>query len=648
VRLEDNLGNTIWSVDGITAADAASIQANILTLLASTTFGSDGASLIGFRKSASAVARSVAAALISVNGVNLADFVTDFTGGSDQTTGINNAITFASSAISTSGTIFHPGGNIRHDSQILVPGGITVRGLNRAASTFTFNGTPGGAAKLRSAWRYEAGTVNTGRFSNVHFEHVRIHYTNSVNFSGGIELNAGGGSYFSLNNVWVSGFCSYGLVLDATELCFVHDCLIENVSGITTGANIYLTNGPARSAGQGLGWTNVVTISDNQLAGGGAAAAGGTGAYGILDEGGNELTVTGNNLDGHRFAASFAGRASLTLHGNSFETPLLTGTSNVQFSNLDVSGAHVGACSGVSIKSCGFYGNMSAGSLLQFSTTTFTVTNITQAASAVITCNSAAAINPFFIGCPITIDSVTGMTQINKRSSVVTAIGGVAGAWTATVAINSTAFTAYGAGGVIAGYHSGVSVESCFFGAQFGRGGAIDVTYLANSTCRDNFDAGNSSMTHYVGVHNDLLGNTLLPPQNGFPGALGINGPTYGDTRFRHQFFSAIQFAPPNLPTYSASMTFDLKESNMFEITPTNAVAFTINNPANAIGGNKFTIWIINTTGGALGAATFGASMRLAGAWVQPATGFRRHIAFEVGTNGVMYEVSRNAVDLAN
>jgi hypothetical protein len=633
----------------IASAGTGGGDAALRTDLASTVSGSTGAQLVGQRRTATAVARSVALALATVNGVNLADFVTDFTGATDQSTQIQAAITFASSAISTGGGIFHPGGIIRHDSQITVPASFMVRGFNRVLCEFKFMGSPATApAKTRSAWRYEAGTVNTSRFSNVHFEHVKINYANSINFSAALELNAGGGSYFSIVNCWLTGFSSYGFIGDAVELCFLHDNLIDNVSGITTGANILITNGANRSAGQGLGWSNIITISDNQLAGGGAAAAGGTGAYGIIDEGGNGLTVTGNNFDGHRFAASFAGRSGLTLQGKSFESPLLTGSANVQFGNLDVAGLNVGPCEGFEIKGATFFGAMSAGSMLTFTCTPLTVTSITKAASAVITVNSGAAANPFFIGCPITLQGVVGMTQINQQSAHVSAIGGVSGAWTATIPLDSTTFSNYVSGGQVAFFHTGGTVESCTFGSVFGRGGAIDVTYLANGRCWGNHDFGNSSMTHYVGVHNDALGNDLDMPQNGFPGTVGINGRTYGCNRGRTTFFNAVQFDTPFAPTYSASINWDLKESNFFEVTPTNGVAFTINNPANAAGGNWYRIWIINTTGGALGAVTFGASMRLGGAWVNPATGNRRFIEFEVDGAGISHECGRSPADVPN
>lgn len=78
-----------------------------------------------------------------------------------------------------------------------------------------------------------------------------------------------------------------------------------------------------------------------------------------------------------------------------------------------------------------------------------TVTGITQAASAVVTINTASGSNPFAIGNTVGLTGVTGMTQINNVNAKVTAIGGSSGAWTITVNINSSGFGAYVSGGTL-------------------------------------------------------------------------------------------------------------------------------------------------------------------------------------------------------
>lgn len=98
--------------------------------------------------------------------------------------------------------------------------------------------------------------------------------------------------------------------------------------------------------------------------------------------------------------------------------------------------------------------------------------------------------------------------------------------------------------------------------------------------------------------------------------------------------------------TYSASMTPDAALGNVYEITATNATAHTINAPTNPTDGQRVTVTIRNTSGGALGVATWNAVFKMV-AWVQPATGFSRSIDFKYnGTNWV--EIGRTAADVPN
>lgn len=73
----------------------------------------------------------------------------------------------------------------------------------------------------------------------------------------------------------------------------------------------------------------------------------------------------------------------------------------------------------------------------------YTVSNITQAASAVATISTVSGTNPIFVGSKLTFTKILGMTQINGLQGTVTAIGGASGAWTATVNINSSGFSAF-------------------------------------------------------------------------------------------------------------------------------------------------------------------------------------------------------------
>ena len=82
--------------------------------------------------------------------------------------------------------------------------------------------------------------------------------------------------------------------------------------------------------------------------------------------------------------------------------------------------------------------------------TSDSISGITQATSAVVTTTSSQVEAIFDVGTQLLFSGVTGMTQINGLTGTVTAVGGAAGAWTYTVNINSTSFSAYSSGGTAA------------------------------------------------------------------------------------------------------------------------------------------------------------------------------------------------------
>jgi hypothetical protein len=89
-----------------------------------------------------------------------------------------------------------------------------------------------------------------------------------------------------------------------------------------------------------------------------------------------------------------------------------------------------------------YIGCTTSGGSITVGTTAYAITAITQAASAVVTLSTVSLVNPFAVGQLATFASAV-MTQINGLVGQVIAVGGVSGAWTVTVSINSTAFTAY-------------------------------------------------------------------------------------------------------------------------------------------------------------------------------------------------------------
>jgi hypothetical protein len=237
---------------------------------------------------------------------------------------------------------------------------------------------------------------------------------------------------------------------------------------------------------------------------------------------------------------------------------------------------------------------------------------------------------------------------------------------------------------------SNCDLETCNVGIQW-NGGQITVDGLYSERfgqqaiyCLPSTDA-NASMT--------VLGGILRSSASGYPIAidqgtknLSVNGTYMDSSGHGYQFYvvtltglsdiylnfanpdstqwagtpsltntSALIVTPPNptriTPAYSASITPTIVNNSRIitaSITATNNTAFTVNAPTGFVqDGARLTIVIRNTSGGALGAATFAAAYKKGAAWTQPANGFSRSIDFVYdGTNWIEY--GRTAADVSN
>jgi hypothetical protein len=156
----------------------------------------------------------------------------------------------------------------------------------------------------------------------------------------------------------------------------------------------------------------------------------------------------------------------------------------------------------------------------------------------------------------------------------------------------------------------------------------------------------------FAGGHFRVPGVYGQALQFGATGALWRNA-TSGGLRYRGDFpypgndIDGVPITPiRKVVTYSGNMAIDASAGTIFVITATNGTAFIIANPSNPATNERITVQIINTSGGALGAVTWGAAYKLA-AWTQPATGFSRAIDF-VYDGTAWIEVSRTPADVPN
>lgn len=136
-----------------------------------------------------------------------------------------------------------------------------------------------------------------------------------------------------------------------------------------------------------------------------------------------------------------------------------------------------------------------------------TITGITQATFAVVTVNSPASVNPFTVGQEVLFAGVGGMTQINGLGNIgITAVGGSAGAWTLTLDVSSSGFSAYTSGGE-------VTATAYALTAQF---------QIAAGHYNPTFQSGN---VQYTGSNGEVAGNDNLIFGLAIPNPSGTPGP---------------------------------------------------------------------------------------------------------------------------
>jgi hypothetical protein len=316
--------------------------------------------LTSLKRTAAEIAASVTPVNYAYPPGDLRRYGCDTTGATDNSTQIQNAIA-AARASGGVGYIYHPGGNIAHSSQILFGPGLTVYGQDRSACVFTYTGTG-------SAWRFSNNGTNTPTPNNSSFGRViivgiKIATASASNTGAALELNACGAAFNIVRSCWLSGTFKYGLILDGTIVTQVHHNIIDN-SGPANPANIWIVNGPDRSVGQGTGWSNVISIKDNQC------NTTGDNSVCIIDDGGSNHQYKDNNLNGAAISMAMCSVSGFKIEGTDMENAGVqqaNSIANVFFTDATyVSSTVRTACENGVIQNNGFNQDMLAGSTLVF------------------------------------------------------------------------------------------------------------------------------------------------------------------------------------------------------------------------------------------------------------------------------------------
>lgn len=236
-------------------------------------------------------------------------------------------------ALLVSNAVYLPRGSYLSSKQILVPNGVTIYGLDRTGTVWKQ------AVVNSSAFRNLNGPNSSG-YARVSFYGFKIVTTNPAHTGAGIELNAGGYAFYEIHDMWITGTFRYGVILDGAEVVHVERNIIDNANGGNANtANIWVVNGPDRSRDQAAGFTNSVTISNNQLNGAG---------WNILDDGGSNHALTNNNCNGAtRVPIQVAALQGFVIENNEIEQVRATASGPASIYFYDQTGigrATVGAC----------------------------------------------------------------------------------------------------------------------------------------------------------------------------------------------------------------------------------------------------------------------------------------------------------------
>lgn len=100
--------------------------------------------------------------------------------------------------------------------------------------------------------------------------------------------------------------------------------------------------------------------------------------------------------------------------------------------------------------------------------------------------------------------------------------------------------------------------------------------------------------------------------------------------------------------TYGTTIAVDVSQGNEFDVTANNGTGFTISTPTNAVDGQRITVTIRNTSGGALGTISWPSNFKMS-TWTSPGNGNSRSLDLRYdGTRTAWDQVSQTGVDVPN
>jgi hypothetical protein len=251
-----------------------------------------------------------------------------------------------SSAMAGKGiSVRHPGGIAWLTRPVIVPNGVAIVGSDRTACVFAYSGS---GSALRSV-----NGPNSSGYARVTLRNLHIVAKAPVADGAAVELNAGGFAYYEIDSCQITGPFEYGVILDGTEVTHIHHSIIENSYGARS-INVWIVNGAERTRGQSAGFSNAISLIDNQINGA---------TVGIADDGGSNHYIISNNINGNSVPISMADTTAFLIQGNEMENrAVYSGDANVRLTDTGIRGGPVkGPCQAGEIVANTFGANMASG-----------------------------------------------------------------------------------------------------------------------------------------------------------------------------------------------------------------------------------------------------------------------------------------------